>query len=563
MSRSDVEAEPGRGWRDAVDAVFERIPLAAALACFAVGLASLLAAVTPDMPHAPGLDLLDRMVEEIPEFAASVAGVGLMALAVGLSRRLDAAWAAACVLLAHASLYSFWRTHDTEATVAYAVVFVALAASRRAFYRHGGLAALAPSRGWYLAAIAALAAAAVSAVMWAAHRPGFTQTAWWGLILDPHVGRSGRAFLFAAGAFVAVMAWRLILTPARAAPPPPRLADFARADAVFASAEDARADANLVFLGDKSLIFAPDGHAWMMFARSGASLIAMGGPVGPRASWRGALAAFRDEADRLNLRPVIYAAPPDLLPDLIDLGFRLEKIGENAVIDLATFSMSGKRKQNLRTARNRLVEREGAVFDLEAPPHGPERFAELDSVSQAWLAHQKGREKGFSLGAYDHEYLARFPIAVIRLKGKALAFANLWTTPDKGWASVDLMRYTPEGAPHGLMDFLFTEIILWAQREGYRKLDLGMAPLSGLAEERHAPAFARFGRFIFERGSMFYNFRGLREFKEKFDPTWEPRYLAAPGNWSWPVVLAEAALLSSSPPQRLIDRGERDADAKA
>jgi lysylphosphatidylglycerol synthetase-like protein (DUF2156 family) len=554
MSRSDVEPSDGPPWRAAVDAVFERIPQAAALACFVIGLASMISAVTPDMPHAPGLDFLARMVDEVPEFAASVAGITLMALAVGLSRRLDAAWAAACVLLAHAALYCLWRTQDTEAAIAYCVVFATLALSRRAFYRHAGLAALAPSRGWYLAAIAGLAAAAVSAVIWAAHRPGFVETAWWGLVLDPHVGRSGRAFLFAVAALAIVAAWRLGLTPARAAPPPPRIEELSLANAILAGSESVRPESNLVFLGDKSVLVSPDGAAFMMFARSGASLIAMGGPVGKKASWRSALAAFRDEADRLNLRPVVYAAPPDLLPDLIDLGFRVDKIGENALIDLAAFSMSGRRKQNLRTARNRFVEREGAVFDLEAPPHGPERLAELRPVSQAWLAHQKGREKGFSLGAWDEDYLARFPFAVIRLRGKAIAFANIWTTPDRQWVSVDLMRHAPEGAPHGVMDFLFTEIILWAQREGYKTLDLGMAPLSGLAEERHAPAFAHFGRFIFERGSMFYNFRGLREFKEKFDPTWEPRYLAAPGNWSWPVVLAEAALLSSAPPQRRIGR---------
>ena len=561
---SDVHAGPdeertGRG-RAALDAAFDQAPIIAAFASFAVGLASLLAAVTPDLPHAPGLDLIERTLDELPEFAASVAGVGLMALAVGLRRRLDAAWAAACVLLAHGLGYSALRTQDLTSAGLYAALLLALLAARRSFYRHAGLAALAPSRGWYLAMIAALSAALLSAVVWAAHRPGFAQASWWDLIIDPHLGRSGRAFLFAAAAVAALAAWRLVLSPARARPEPVDRDDLTRADQVLRIAEDARPEAQLAFLGDKSLLFAPDGMAWMMFARSGASLVAMGGPVGRRASWRFALASFRDEADRLNLRPVVYGAAPEVLPDLIDLGFRLEKIGENAVLDLAAFSLSGKKKQNLRTARRRFVEREGAVFDLETPPHASERFAEIAAVSQAWLVGQKGREKGFSLGAFDADYLARFPIAVVRLKGRAIAFANIWTTPDRRWASVDLMRYDPERAPNGVMDFLFTEIILWAQREGYSKLDLGMAPLSGLAEDRHAPAFARFGRFIFERGSMFYNFRGLRDFKEKFDPIWEPRYLAAPGAWSWPVVLAEAAVLSAAPPERLSARSQVQPD---
>jgi lysylphosphatidylglycerol synthetase-like protein (DUF2156 family) len=95
------------------------------------------------------------------------------------------------------------------------------------------------------------------------------------------------------------------------------------------------------------------------------------------------------------------------------------------------------------------------------------------------------------------------------------------------------------------MDFLYAELLLWAQGEGYLRFDLGMAPLSGLAEERYAPLFARFGRFVFERAGAFYNFEGLRKYKEKFAASWEPRYLAAPGAWSMPIVLAEAALLTA------------------
>jgi len=107
------------------------------------------------------------------------------------------------------------------------------------------------------------------------------------------------------------------------------------------------------------------------------------------------------------------------------------------------------------------------------------------------------------------------------------------------------MRFDPERAPNGLMDFLFTEILLWAQSEGMRTFDLGMAPLAGLAEEKYASLFARIGRLVHERGEQFYGFQGLRAFKDKFAPRWEPRYLAAPGAWTLPIVLAEVAMLSN------------------
>ena len=110
------------------------------------------------------------------------------------------------------------------------------------------------------------------------------------------------------------------------------------------------------------------------------------------------------------------------------------------------------------------------------------------------------------------------------------------------------MRYDPGSAPPGTMDFLLSEMILWAKDAGFEQFDLSMAPLSGLAEERFAPLFARLGRLVYEQGGRWYNFEGLRRFKEKFAPQWTPRYLAARGPFSAPIALAEIALLTNSPP---------------
>ncbi len=78
------------------------------------------------------------------------------------------------------------------------------------------------------------------------------------------------------------------------------------------------------------------------------------------------------------------SAPPELLPDLIDSGFRVEKIGENAIRLLASFSLAGA-KQNLRTARRRVVEREGGAFEVHMLPHDA-ALLDLQTVSDAWLA---------------------------------------------------------------------------------------------------------------------------------------------------------------------------------
>jgi lysylphosphatidylglycerol synthetase-like protein (DUF2156 family) len=541
--------EPPNGVRTDVcrTRVFEAAPMAAAAIAFAAGALTLIAVATPALPLVRQLDVIERFVAELPELTASIAGVALMGLATGLSRRVDAAWAATTALLAAVSFYAFFRHGHLAAAVGAGAAAVLLALTRRAFYRHSRLVELAPDRRVALAIAGAFGLALMGALLWAGERPSFAEAPWWALITDPHLGRPGRALMIAAAAIVAALAQRYLLTRQRGAPAPPGDADFARAEAIIAAAEDALPDAELAFTGDKCFLFV-DG-AMLMTARGGGSLIAMGPPVGKREHWRAALAGLREEAERLALRPVVCSAPPELLPDLIDLGFRVEKMGENAIVDLKTFSLAGAARQKLRAARRRFVEREGAVFEVLEPPHAPALWQALRPVSDAWLAAHGGREKSFSLGAFDPAYLARHAIAVVRLRGHIVAFANVWLTADRKRGAVDLMRHDPNDTPNGLMDFLFTEILLWAQGRGLVSFDLGMAPLAGLAEEKkYASLFARAGRLVHERGEHFYGFKGLRAFKDKFVPRWEPRYIAAPGAWSLPIVLAEVAMLTSGPP---------------
>jgi phosphatidylglycerol lysyltransferase len=83
------------------------------------------------------------------------------------------------------------------------------------------------------------------------------------------------------------------------------------------------------------------------------------------------------------------------------------------------------------------------------------------------------------------------------------------------------------------------------KQRGLRWFSLGMAPLSGLEHRRLAPLWHQIGAIVFEHGDQFYNFRGLRKFKQKFEPVWEPRYLASPGGIDPLIVLADAAALIS------------------
>jgi phosphatidylglycerol lysyltransferase len=95
------------------------------------------------------------------------------------------------------------------------------------------------------------------------------------------------------------------------------------------------------------------------------------------------------------------------------------------------------------------------------------------------------------------------------------------------------------------MDYMFLELLLWSKQQGYRWFNLGMTPLAGLGDHSLAPLWDRLGTFIFRHGEHFYNFQGVRHYKEKFDPVWEPKYLAFPGRIALPRILLNLASLIS------------------
>jgi len=96
--------------------------------------------------------------------------------------------------------------------------------------------------------------------------------------------------------------------------------------------------------------------------------------------------------------------------------------------------------------------------------------------------------------------------------------------------------------------------MLWGRDQGLEWFNLGMAPLSGLADHALAPVWNRVGTLLFRYGEDFYNFQGIRYFKEKYDPVWVPRYLACAGGLGVAGLLIDIASLNSRGLQGVIAR---------
>jgi phosphatidylglycerol lysyltransferase len=182
-----------------------------------------------------------------------------------------------------------------------------------------------------------------------------------------------------------------------------------------------------------------------------------------------------------------------------------------------------------------------------------ENMDALRTISNEWLDSKGIAEKGFSLGRFDADYLANFPCGVVQMDGRIVAFANLWLAESHAEVSIDLMRHA-NSASSNLMDYLFIEIMLWGKQAGYRWFNLGMAPLSGMQDREFAPVWNRMGAFLYRHGEHFYNFSGLRRYKQKFDPDWRPRYLACPGGLALPRVLMDVTTLIAGGTRKVLMR---------
>ena len=277
-----------------------------------------------------------------------------------------------------------------------------------------------------------------------------------------------------------------------------------------------------------------------MFGVRGGSWIALGEPVGPAEERLEILWQFRELCDRHGAWPAFYHITPDSLPQFVELGLTFQKLGEERWCP-----SKGSRSRSSRTATSATRPAAARRLPVRDRAHrgcaGHPGYARRDLGGMAGF---KEREKGFSLGRFDRDYMRNFPIAVVRVGERIVAFANVWADGGRRELSIDLMRHVGN-APNSIMEYLFLELMLWGKEQQYERFTLGMVPLFGLERRRLAPLWSQAGALLFRYGEHFYNFQGLLRFKAKFEPVWEPRYLAAPGGFALPRVLRDVTLLIS------------------
>ena len=517
----------------------EITPRVLAAFTFLAGVGLLFSGATPAAPgRLAWLDeLLPLGVIEASHFLGSIVGAGLLVVSRGLSRRLDAAYYLAAGGIVAGIAASLFKGADFEEATLLALLLLFLWRAHPAFDRRAALFDTPFSAGWIAAVVAALGAS-IWLGFFAFQHVQYSRELWWEFELGQEASRFLRASV-GASVTLGLFALARLMRPAPHEVPAPTDADLE--DAGPAIESQTATLPYLSYLRDKALIFDESRKAFVMYGVQGRTWVALGDPVGPPDRIAHVIREFLERCEDFDGIPAFYQVAKEGLHRYADFGLTFVRLGEEAFVDLRTFTTEGGRGSKHRQALRRL-DKEGATFRVLPASEVPPVLDQLQRVSDDWLREKAVGEKGFSLGFFDPDYLQRFPLAVIERGGRIQAFANVWPGPGNVELSTDLMRYERD-APKGVMDALFVHLLCWGKEEGYQRFALGMAPFSGFERSPVSPLWAKAGSFLYQHGETFYNFQGLRAFKEKFDPVWEPRYLAYPGGLALPRVLADVAAL--------------------
>ncbi len=274
---------------------------------------------------------------------------------------------------------------------------------------------------------------------------------------------------------------------------------------------------------DKSYFFSPSHRCVIAYRVADNIAIALGDPVGPEGEIEPTVREFLEMCRDSGWAAAFYQTLPDFVPLYLRLGMKKLKIGDDAMVDLLDFSLDGKSKRELRSKVRQLEDM--GIHTLECEPPVPDdMIAQLKTVSDQWLRIPGRRERSFTLGQFDPDYLRSKPVlSVVDSIGTVLAFINLISV-DRAEITGDLMRRRTD-VPNGIMDYLFIKLFRYARERGYARFSLGMAPMTGFQEHEEATAEERAIHGLFQQLNFLFSFRGLHHYKAKFATSWEPRYL--------------------------------------
>lgn len=286
---------------------------------------------------------------------------------------------------------------------------------------------------------------------------------------------------------------------------------------------------------EKSYFFTASRRAVISYVLEGSTAVVAGDPIGPEAELPGALSEFLAYCTTQDWTVVFWQVRAELLLQYRAVGLHPLKIGEDAVLNPQIFTLKGGAMANVRSSAKR-AEKEGVrVVFYQSQVTDAEHQFQMEAISQRWLGEKGGTEMGFSMGHFDplNQGEQIYAVAVDE-QNRVHAFASFVPIYSRhGWG-LDLMRRAEQPVP-GTMELLLARSIEYFKNMGATMMSLGLAPLSNINTDDDTFLGTSIDFLTTRFGDPAKN-QSLFNFKKKFHPTWESRFLVYSDALSLPKI---------------------------
>ncbi len=520
------------------------------LAPFLIGLmgaVNLISAIWP-RPHSTLHALTQWLPLEVTQRSRPLmlfAGIALLQVTRNLARRKELAWYVAFIALSISLLTHITRALDLHHSAVAALLLVYLWFNRRRFYARSDPASL--RRGVLMLPVFGLIVFVygyvglrhrVDQYTWHDGSTPFSEAIQAGILireprLDPKTPHAAR-FLGSVqiAGWLARFYWLvLFLRPVIL-----RKRQEASAEAIerIFRTHGKHSLSAFAIQGDKHHLLVAGKNALVAYATRAAVALAAGDPLAAEEDLERSVREYLDYCKKNGWTPCVYEAAEENLPVYHSLGLRSLKMAEEAVLDLKEFSLAGNKRANLRAMVNKAA-KTGMIVEYysRGKMADPATDEQLEEISEEWLSEKRMGELGFTLGRFSLEALNSVPVFIANVDGRAEAFCSWLPYLDGKGLVLDLMRKRRQ-APAGTMDFLLSQSLLQLKAQGFDQASLANAPLANVSEPRGP--LARGVALLFENMNSIYGYKNLFQFKKKFSPRWEGRYLIYPKGADLPRV---------------------------
>lgn len=510
-----------------------------AVLLFLLGLINILSGITPALPHR-----LQALQEIIPMDAIHastwlviLAGIVMLAISVFLMRGLHSAWIAALLLSGLSLIAHLTKGIDWEEAIFSFVTFLSLAYQRKQYFIRTDLRlakrSLLPGLGAVLGIIIFGTIGFYNLnyrhfnsefSLWESFQEAISSFFLLNVDLTPAT-HFAKGFLYGlnilGGGTLAYIVY-FMLRPLILRPSVTGDESTQKAQVLIGKYGNSSLDYFKTYY-DKSFWFSDDGEGFVSFKVSRNYAIVLENPVClDNKALVNIIHCFDSFCRRNGFRSAYYRVPELYKPLYEKLGKKLFPIGDEAVLNLETWSLEGGDKKGLRNAINKITKL-GYTFQVNEPPQKDDFLQQLKATSEEWLKNTDYSEIVFSQGRFNEKELKdQIILSIENPEGKVMGFVNLISNNTTGEGNFDLMRKTGD-APSGSMDFLFARMFDHLKERGFKSCNLGMVPLSGIEKPENLQE--RVIKMAYEKIKKFGNYKSLREYKEKFNPDWQMMYL--------------------------------------